>query len=129
MTQPTHTHRSNGGKFKESAQQMGGGALEGQLLVLYHVHKGIASITTRLTGARTGGPSSRRLHDLHILTGHDHIKGNKDKPVPTLLRPGQVQKTVRPRQICGSYPMWLTESSSSSKMSLRICAKWLPTLA
>jgi len=92
MTQPTHTHRSNGGKFHETAQQMGGGALEGQLLVLYHdLDKDIASITTEVDWRQNWRAIKPDDCTICMGTGHDHIKGNKDKPCGHCYGMGKVR--------------------------------------
>jgi hypothetical protein len=81
MTQPTHTHRESGGKFSEIAQHQGTGPLDGQWLVIYHdLDKGIQSATTQqdwLANWREIAPDDCTVC---IGTGHDHIKGNKDRP-------------------------------------------------
>lgn len=93
MTQPTHTHRSNGGKFKESAQHEGAGPLAGQWLVIYEdLDKDIQSATTQAdwrTHYREIKPDDCTIC---MGTGHDHIKGNKDKPCGHCYGLGRVRK-------------------------------------
>tara|TARA_R110000850_G_scaffold217215_1_gene342932 strand:+ start:382 stop:903 length:522 start_codon:yes stop_codon:yes gene_type:complete len=81
MTQPTHTHRSNGGKFKESAQHEGAGPLAGQWLVIYEdLDRGIQSATTQADWLANWRHIAPDDCSICMGTGHDHIKGNKDKP-------------------------------------------------
>ncbi|MEL7893459.1 hypothetical protein [Vreelandella neptunia] len=93
MTKPTHTHRESGGKYAELQQHEGAGPLAGQWLVIYEdLTKGIQSVTTQ---------ADWRMHYRQIKpddcticmgTGHDHIKGNKDKPCGHCYGLGRVRK-------------------------------------
>lgn len=81
MTQTTHTHKTNGGRYAQTGEQMGGGALEGHLLVFYHdLDKDISSITTETDWRQNWRPVAPDDCTVCMGTGHDHIKGNKDKP-------------------------------------------------
>lgn len=81
MTQPTHTHKTNGGRYVQTGEQMGGGALEGQLLIFYHdLGKDIASITTETDWRENWRSIAPDDCTICMGAGHDHIKGNRDKP-------------------------------------------------
>ncbi|WP_237673488.1 hypothetical protein [Vreelandella profundi] len=93
MTQPTHTHRESGGKYAELQQHEGAGPLAGQWLVIYEdLNKGIQSVTTQadwLTNYREIKPDDCTIC---MGTGHDHIKGNKQKPCGHCYGLGRVRK-------------------------------------
>ncbi|WP_447556386.1 hypothetical protein [Vreelandella sp. EE22] len=81
MTQPTHTHRAQGGGYKEIQQYQGTGPLAGQWLVAYSdLIKGVDSVTTQTDW--TTHWRELRPDDCSVCygTGRDHIKGNPDKP-------------------------------------------------
>lgn len=81
MTQPTHTHRQRGGKFAELQQHQGTGPLEGQWLIIYEdLDKVVQSGTTQDDWMQNWRPLL--IDDCLVCmgTGHDHIKGNKDRP-------------------------------------------------
>ena len=93
MTQPTHTHRSNGGKFKESAQHEGAGPLAGQWLVIYEdLEKGIQSATTQADWLANWREIKPDDCTICMGTGHDHIKNNKAKPCGHCYGMGRVRK-------------------------------------
>ncbi|MGP9579727.1 hypothetical protein ACT3RX_17115 [Halomonas sp. AOP42-E1-40] len=91
--QPTHTHRESGGKYAELQQHEGAGPLAGQWLVIYEdLTKGIQSVTTQqdwLTSYREIKPDDCTIC---MGTGHDHIKGNKDKPCGNCYGLGKVRE-------------------------------------
>lgn len=93
MTQPTHTHRASGGKYAELQQHEGAGPLAGQWLVIYEdLGKGIQSVTTQadwLTNYREIKPGDCTIC---MGTGHDHIKGNKQKPCGHCYGLGKVRE-------------------------------------
>jgi hypothetical protein len=94
VTQPTHTHRESGGKFNEIAQHQGTGPLEGQRLVIYHdLDKGIQSATTKDDWDQNWKLVAPDDCPVCIGTGHDHIKGNKDKPCGHCYGLGKVHDT------------------------------------
>ncbi|ATH77754.1 hypothetical protein CLM76_09195 [Vreelandella venusta] len=81
MTQPTHTHRENGGKFAELQQHQGTGSLDGHWLIVYEdLDKGVQSVTTQDDWLSHWRPLLADDCPVCLGTGHDHIKGNKDKP-------------------------------------------------
>jgi len=82
MTQPTHTHRESGGKFVELQQHMGTGPLlEGHWLIVYEdLDKGVQSVTTQDDWLSNWRPLLTDDCPVCLGSGHDHIKGNKDKP-------------------------------------------------
>lgn len=81
MTQPTHTHRENGGKYAELQQHQGTGPLEGQWLIIYEdLDKGIQSGTTQDDWMQNWRPLLIDDCPVCLGSGHDHIKGNKDRP-------------------------------------------------
>lgn len=93
MTQPTHTHRSNGGKFQEVAQHEGTGPLAGQWLVIYEdLDKGIQSATTKVDWRQNWRAIKPDDCTICMGTGHDHIKGNKAKPCGHCYGLGRVRK-------------------------------------
>ncbi|GEK50939.1 hypothetical protein [Vreelandella venusta] len=81
MSQPTHTHRTSGGKYAELQQHEGAGPLAGQRLVIYEdLDKGIQSATTQddwLANWREIAPDDCPLC---LGSGIDPIKGVKYKP-------------------------------------------------
>ena len=79
--QPTHTHRESGGKFAELQQHQGTGPLEGHWLVVYEdLGKGIQSATTQDDWLNNWRPLHPDDCPVCLGSGHDHIKGNKDRP-------------------------------------------------
>ncbi|MGP5325972.1 hypothetical protein [Vreelandella titanicae] len=81
MTQPTHTHRESGGKYAELQQHQGTGPLEGQWLIIYEdLDKGIQSGTTQDDWMQNWRPLLIDDCPVCLGSGHDHIKGNKDRP-------------------------------------------------
>lgn len=82
MTQPpTHTHRERGGRYHEIAQHMGTGPLEGQWLIIYEdLDKGIQSGTTQDDWLDNWRPLLTDDCPVCLGSGHDHIKGNKERP-------------------------------------------------
>ena len=81
MNQPTHTHRETGGKYAELQQHMGSGPLEGQWLIIYEdLDKGIQSGTTQDDWMKNWRPLQIDDCTVCLGSGHDHIKGNKDRP-------------------------------------------------
>ena len=94
MSHPTHTHRVGGGKFKEIAQHQGAGAeLEGKWLVLYRdLEKGIDSITSLHEWECNWREIKPDDCSVCMGTGHDHIKGNKDRPCGHCYGLGRVRK-------------------------------------
>ena len=94
MTQPTHTHRTSGGKYAELQQHMGAGPLEGHWLVIYEdLDKGIQSATTQddwLANWREIAPDDCTVC---MGTGTDHIKGNKANPCGHCFGLGKVMES------------------------------------
>ena len=81
MTQPTHTHRESGGKYAELQQHQGTGSLEGHWLIVYEdLDKGIQSATTQDDWLNHWRPLHPDDCPVCLGSGHDHIKGNKDRP-------------------------------------------------
>ncbi|MCO7246417.1 hypothetical protein [Halomonas sp. Mc5H-6] len=81
MTQPTHTHRASGGRYREQSQHQGSGPLEGQWLVIYEdLDKGIISGTTQADWTQNWREVAPDDCSICMGSGHDHIKGNRDKP-------------------------------------------------
>ncbi|WP_447896006.1 hypothetical protein [Vreelandella sp. GE22] len=81
MTQPTHTHRTLGGKYAETQQHQGTGPLDGQWLIVYEdLVKGVMSATTQDDWLANWRPLESDDCSVCLGTGHDHIKGNKDRP-------------------------------------------------
>lgn len=81
MTQPTHTHRESGGKFAELQQHQGAGSLDGKWLIVYEdLDKGVQSVTTQDDWLSHWRPLLPDDCPVCLGSGHDHIKGNKDRP-------------------------------------------------
>lgn len=79
--QPTHTHRERGGKYAQLQQHMGAGPLEGNWLIVYEdLEKDIQSATTQDDWLSNWRPLLTDDCPVCLGTGHDHIKGNKDRP-------------------------------------------------
>ena len=79
--QPTHTHRERGGRYQEVAQHQGTESLDGQWLVIYQdLDKGIQSATTQADWLANWRELAPDDCPICMGTGHDHIKGNKDRP-------------------------------------------------
>lgn len=77
----THTHLETGGKYQEIAQHQGTGPLEGQWLVVYEdLVKGLQSVTTQDDWMHNWRPLLIDDCPICLGSGHDHIKGNKDRP-------------------------------------------------
>ncbi|MFI0474580.1 hypothetical protein ACGLWX_17850 [Halomonas sp. HMF6819] len=81
MTQPTHTHRTLGGKYAEIQQHQGTGPLDGDWIIVYEdLDRSIISATTQ----RDWLDNWRYLESddcpICLGTGYDHIKGNRDRP-------------------------------------------------
>lgn len=94
MTQPTHTHRTSGGRFTQTGEQLGGGALEGQLLVFYHdLDKDISSITTETDWRQNWRLIAPDDCTVCMGTGTDHIKGNKANPCGHCFGLGKVMES------------------------------------
>lgn len=94
MTQPTHTHRTLGGKYAELAQHEGAGALTGHWLVIYEdLAKGIQSATTQDDWIEQWRPLERDDCPLCLGAGTDPIKGDKSKPCGHCYGLGNVMDT------------------------------------
>jgi hypothetical protein len=79
--QPTHTHRESGGKYAQLQQHMGTGPLEGNWLIVYEdLDKGVQSVTTQDDWLSSWRPLLTDDCPVCLGSGHDHIKGNKDRP-------------------------------------------------
>jgi len=90
--QPTHTHLESGGKFAELQQHQGTGPLEGHWLVVYEdLDKGIQSATTQDDWLNHWRPLHPDDCPVCLGSGHDHIKGNKDRPCGHCFGLGKVR--------------------------------------
>lgn len=79
--QPTHTHRESGGKFTEIERIHGGGASEGWVQVIYHdIDRDVRSYTNPEDWKQNWREIAPDDCTVCMGTGHDHIKGNKDRP-------------------------------------------------
>lgn len=89
MTQPTHTHRFRGGKFAEIERLEGDGA---QQIVIYHnLIKDVRSFTSRQSWEDNWQTIAPDDCPVCLGSGHDQIKGNKDKPCGGCYGLGKVQ--------------------------------------
>ncbi len=82
MSTIIHTHRECGGKFQEIARHQGAGTgLYGKWLVRYRdLDKGTESITNLQEWETQWRTLLANGCPICLGAGHDHIKGNRDKP-------------------------------------------------
>ncbi|NIC05215.1 hypothetical protein [Billgrantia bachuensis] len=93
MTKPTHTHRSQGGRYVEVSQHAGTGPLEGQQLVIYHdIGRDVQSATTADDWRLHWRPIAQDDCPVCMGAGTDQIKGNKAKPCGGCYGLGKVRK-------------------------------------
>ncbi|QTP60894.1 hypothetical protein HNO53_20570 [Billgrantia antri] len=92
MTKPTHTHRAQGGRFEQVDEQMGGGVLEGQLLVIYRdIDKDVTSATTEGDWRQHWRPIAKDDCPVCLGAGHDQIKKAKHQPCGGCFGLGKVK--------------------------------------
>lgn len=93
MTQPTHTHRTLGGRYVEVSQHAGTGPLEGQQLVIYHdLDRDVQSATTADDWRLYWRPIAQDDCPVCMGAGTDQIKGNKSRPCGGCYGLGKVKK-------------------------------------
>lgn len=91
--QVTHTHHQHGGRYALVAEHAGGGALEGQSLVMYHdIDKDVPSVTTADDWRQHWRPVAKDDCPVCLGTGTDQIKGNKRLPCGGCFGLGKVCK-------------------------------------
>lgn len=90
---PTHTHKTQGGRFALVANHAGGGALEGQQLVAYHdLDRDLPSVTTLEDWSAHWQPITPDTCTVCMGTGRDAIKGNKANPCGGCYGLGRVRE-------------------------------------
>lgn len=93
MTQPTHTHRTNGGKFAEIERIHGGGASEGWVQVIYHdIDRDVRSYTNPEDWEQNWREIAPDDCTVCLGTGTDHIKGNAANPCGHCYGLGKVRE-------------------------------------
>ncbi|WP_016854757.1 hypothetical protein [Halomonas smyrnensis] len=93
MTQPTHTHKTQGGRFALVGEQPGGGVLEGQTLACYHdLDKDLKSVTTLEDWHRQWRPIAADDCTICLGSGTDQIKGNQRQPCGGCYGLGKVRR-------------------------------------
>jgi hypothetical protein len=81
LPKPTHTHRESGGRYGQVTTYWGVGPLEGQQFVVYQdLDRVTESLTTMDDWATNWQAIEPDDCPVCLGTGHDQIKGNKDKP-------------------------------------------------
>lgn len=120
MTQPTHTHMTQGGRFVEVSEHAGSGPLEGQRLVVYHdLDKDVMSATTREDWRVHWKPVTPDTCTVCMGTGRDAIKGNKANPCGGCYGLGRVRED-------GETP---TELWELADVAGRVIGNWRQQLA
>lgn len=93
MTHPTHTHRTQGGRYVEVSQHAGTGPLEGQQLVIYHdLGRDVMSATTADDWRQQWRPVATDDCPVCLGTGTDQIKGNQAQPCGGCYGLGKVRE-------------------------------------
>lgn len=78
MTKPSHTHKTEGGRFVVQAETPGAGPLEGQVLVVYlDLDKQVSSATTQVDWRQHWQEIAPDDCTICLGSGTDQIKGNK----------------------------------------------------
>ena len=81
MTQPTHTHKTQGGRWAALGSHTGTGPLEGhEVVILKDIDKDITSVTTYEDWHGNWKPIAADDCTLCLGSGRDAIKGNKANP-------------------------------------------------
>lgn len=93
MTQPTHTHKTQGGRFAMVAHYNGDTSLDAQMIVVYRdVDREIETATTAKDWEQNWQPIAADTCTVCMGTGHDHIKGNKTAPCGGCYGLGRVRQ-------------------------------------
>lgn len=81
MTQPTHTHRESGGRFALVARYNGDMSLDAKMIIVYRdIDREIETATTAKDWEDNWKAVAPDDCPVCLGSGHDQIKGNKDKP-------------------------------------------------
>jgi hypothetical protein len=93
MTQPTHTHKTRGGRFALVAHYNGDVSLEAQQIVIYR-DLDLETDTATTTGDWETNWRAIAPDDCPVCvgTGTDQIKGNKDRPCGGCYGLGKVKE-------------------------------------
>lgn len=93
MTQPTHTHKENGGRFAMVAHYNGDTALDAQMIVVYRdLDREIETATTAKDWEHNWKPIAADDCTLCLGSGRDAIKGAKHQPCGGCYGLGKVMK-------------------------------------
>jgi len=80
MTKPTHTHKTQGGRFAMVAHYNGDTSLEAQMIVVYRdLDRETDTATTAKDWETNWRPIATDDCPVCLGSGHDHIKVNKSK--------------------------------------------------
>lgn len=92
MTKPTHTHRTQGGRFAVVAEAPGVGDLHGQAVVIYHdMDRDVQTAITADKWKKDWRAAEKDDCPVCLGTGTDQIKGNKSKPCGGCFGLGKVR--------------------------------------
>lgn len=92
MTQPTHTHKTQGGRWAALGSHTGTGPLEGhEVVILKDIDKDITSVTTYEDWHGNWKPIAADDCTLCLGSGRDAIKGNKANPCGGCFGLGKVK--------------------------------------
>ncbi len=93
MSKPSHTHKEHGGRWAAINSHPGAGPLEGQEVVILHdLDKDITSVTTYQDWHDNWRPIAADDCPVCLGSGHDQIKGAKDKPCGGCFGLGKVRQ-------------------------------------
>ena len=94
MTQPTHTHKTHGGRFSEINRAVGSERLQevGPIVVYLYIDKQVLSATTEEDWLEHWRPIAADDCIVCLGTGHDQIKGNKANPCGGCYGLGKVRQ-------------------------------------
>lgn len=93
MTQPTHTHRANGGRFALVASYNGDMSLDAKMIIVYRdIDREIETATTAKDWEDNWQAVAPDDCPVCLGAGTDQIKGNKDKPCGYCYGLGKVRE-------------------------------------
>lgn len=94
MTQPTHTHKANGGRFALVAHYNGDMSLDAQMIIVYRdIDREIETATTAKDWEDNWQAVAPDDCPVCLGAGTDQIKGNKDKPCGYCYGLGKVRES------------------------------------
>ncbi|WFM72908.1 hypothetical protein [Halomonas sp. CKK8] len=93
MTQPTYTHKTQGGRFALVAHYNGDTTLDAQMIVVYRdINREIETATTAKDWEQNWQTITPDTCTVCMGTGHDHIKGAKHQPCGGCYGLGKVKQ-------------------------------------